>query len=94
VNAIQIRLFGDPRSAGSETPTLDIVLTAEFIPSVDDIVHEPSLNVVCDFIDGYAFGEAIGVGIRSIAGWWTVMSVELVHPIDVGAYNLCLICTD
>lgn len=40
-------------------------------------VREPTQDVICDFVDGFAFGEAIGVGIRSVSGWWTVERVAL-----------------
>ena len=33
--------------------------------------------MICDFIDGFAFGEAMGIGIQSIVGWWTVTDVDL-----------------
>ncbi|KAF8078159.1 hypothetical protein FPV67DRAFT_1603782 [Lyophyllum atratum] len=29
-------------------------------------------DVICDFIDGVAFGDAVGIALRSISGWWTV----------------------
>jgi len=41
------------------------------------IVREPTQDVVCDFVDGFAFGDAIGVGLRSVSGWWTLNHVEL-----------------
>lgn len=30
-----------------------------------------------DFVDGWAFGNAVGVGLRSIEGWWNVVTVEV-----------------
>jgi hypothetical protein len=44
----------------------------------NDLVWEPTQDVVPDFIDGLAFGHALGVGLRSVSGWWTVISVKLV----------------
>jgi hypothetical protein len=46
--------------------------------SNEEIVREPTQDVICDFVDGFAFGKAIGIGIRSSSGWWTVEDVVLV----------------
>ena len=40
-------------------------------------VHEPSQDVICDFVDGIAFGDALGIGIRCDSGWWTVVDVTV-----------------
>ncbi|KAF7295253.1 hypothetical protein MIND_01064200 [Mycena indigotica] len=57
-------------------PTQDIKLTID-IEAVTPNVHlEPSQNVICDFIDGHAFGDALGVGLHSVGGWWTVLSAK------------------
>jgi hypothetical protein len=45
--------------------------------------YHPSQTVVCDFIDGFAFGEAMGIGIQSIVGWWTVSDVDLQNDLKV-----------
>lgn len=37
--------------------------------------HEPTQDVICDFVDGWAFGNALGIGLRSVDGWWTVKEV-------------------
>ncbi len=39
------------------------------------VTHEPTQDVICDFVDGWAFGNALGIGIRSVDGWWTVKEV-------------------
>jgi len=49
----------------------------EFQDRRTPIILQPSQNEWCDFADGYAFGNYIGVGIQSISGWWTVSSVEV-----------------
>lgn len=56
----------------SETPVQIIRLTIEIEDITTLLAHEPSQDVICDFVDGSAFGHAIGIGIRSISGWWTV----------------------
>lgn len=33
--------------------------------------------MACDFVDGWAFGGALGVGVRSVSGWWTVTGASL-----------------
>ncbi|KAH7927731.1 hypothetical protein BV22DRAFT_1110944 [Leucogyrophana mollusca] len=73
----EIRLFGDPRAYNSAFPILSINLQVELdIPELR-VVHEPSHDVVCDFVDGFAFGSVLGVGLRSLDGWWSVIGVKL-----------------
>ncbi|THH15894.1 hypothetical protein EW146_g4658 [Bondarzewia mesenterica] len=77
-----IRLFGDPAAYDSENPTLDITMTVELEPSEPGIVHEAPHDIMSDFVDGFAFGEAVGVGLRSVSGWWTVTSSSLSQDIQ------------
>ncbi|KAI0698480.1 hypothetical protein BC835DRAFT_1268955 [Cytidiella melzeri] len=68
----EIRLFGDPTVSGSDVPVLSIavhVQVEEFHPTV---VTAGTHNVIPDFVEGWAFGDALGVGIRSSGDWWTV----------------------
>ena len=37
-------------------------------------------DIFCDFIDGWAFGDAFGLGVRSLEGWWTAVSIEVSGP--------------
>jgi len=39
--------------------------------------HENSQDVICDFVQGYAFGDTLGIGIRSISGWWTITNANV-----------------
>ena len=41
-------------------------------PGPAPVVRQATHDVACDFVDGFAFGDALGVGLRSVAGWWTV----------------------
>lgn len=75
----QIRLFGDPSHSGTQVPTLSISLSVDiettsetFVP----IIRAPDHNISCDFVGGWAFGDTIGVGVRSLDGWWTVIDVS------------------
>lgn len=77
---IQIRLFGDPRDSGDESPTLKIGVHVSLEHDVRSVVREASHDIVCDFLDGYAFGNSIGVGLRSLDDWWTVQSVS--NPVN------------
>lgn len=74
---LQIRLFGDPATRGVELPTqiIRLVIEVEDFSLAEPFVHEPSQDVICDFLGGYAFGDALGIGLRSISGWWTVVDV-------------------
>ncbi|OCH95283.1 hypothetical protein OBBRIDRAFT_720837 [Obba rivulosa] len=82
----EIRLFGVPRD-GSETPKLSITISATFEWPLFLPMHyatrESSHDVTCDFVDGWAFGDSIGIGMRSISGWWTAKDVTLLNSADV-----------
>ncbi|KAF9557681.1 hypothetical protein CPC08DRAFT_774315 [Agrocybe pediades] len=73
----EIRLFGDPRSYQSEVPiqslTIDIHVKEDDLP----FVHVKPLDVPVEFMSGYAFGDALGIGLQSAAEWWTVAGVNL-----------------
>jgi hypothetical protein len=73
---LQIRLFGDPVvQEGSDVPVQHIKLEIDLEDSSGETfyVHEPSQDVICDFVDGYAFGDTVGIGLRSREGGWTVV---------------------
>lgn len=55
---------------------LQIHLSVEVEEVVQRIEHLATHDVVCDFVSGYAFGDALGVGVRAVDGWWTVETVE------------------
>ncbi|RDB21028.1 hypothetical protein Hypma_011398 [Hypsizygus marmoreus] len=76
----EIRLFGDPAVKGSTSPVQTIRLTVDVKKGSHSLMHEPSQDVLCDFVDGFAFGEVIGMGFRSLSGWWTIKKVKLVLP--------------
>ncbi|KAJ7756820.1 hypothetical protein DFH07DRAFT_473596 [Mycena maculata] len=71
----EIRLFGDAK--WPRTPTQSINLTIDVEVPSHSVELEPSQDVVCDFVDGYAFGDAIGLGVRSLARWWTITDAVL-----------------
>jgi hypothetical protein len=93
LNAVnQIRVFGDPRTHGSDVPVMNINLVVELEPSRLIIKHDSSQDIICDFVDGFAFGDAIGVGLRSVSGWWTVSHVKLVDAtIEVTSLRMLII---
>ncbi|KAG6878795.1 hypothetical protein C0993_008094 [Termitomyces sp. T159_Od127] len=72
-----MRLFGDPFAQGGEIPIQIIRLNIELETKNELLVHEPSLDVVCDFVDGKAFGDAFGITLRSVSGWWTVKRASI-----------------
>ena len=53
-----------------------MTLTMEIESTHRNVVREASQDIICDFVDGQAFGSVLGVGFRSVSGWWTVMSVN------------------
>jgi hypothetical protein len=73
----QIRIFGDPKAQGREIPVQTIRCSVEIQLPTALYVREPSQDVICDFVDGIAFGDALGIGIRCISGWWTVIDVAV-----------------
>lgn len=79
MTCFQIRLFGDPKRA---LPTQSIKLTIELEVPSHSVKLEPTQDVLCDFVDGYAFGDAIGLGVRSLAGWWTVTGAVVANESD------------
>jgi hypothetical protein len=78
-------LFGDPRVySASDTPVLSINLSVQVEPVIQKVVWDSTQDVTCDFVDGFAFGDALGFGLRSVNGWWTVKDVHLSNDhIDV-----------
>ncbi|KAJ7285998.1 hypothetical protein C8J57DRAFT_1286459 [Mycena rebaudengoi] len=70
----EIRLFGDPRE---NTPVQSLRLMIDVELPTHSFVLESTQDVLCDFVDGYAFGDAIGLGVRSVSGWWTVTRASL-----------------
>ncbi|KDQ60583.1 hypothetical protein JAAARDRAFT_76873 [Jaapia argillacea MUCL 33604] len=78
----EIRLFGDPRGYGSDVPIQSISISVGIEIPTEKAVWEPSHDVTCDFLEGYAFGNALGIGLRSISGWWTVTDAKLREQSD------------
>ncbi len=40
------------------------------------VVREASHDIIPDFVNGYAFGNSLSVGLRSVDGWWIVRRVS------------------
>jgi hypothetical protein len=72
---VQIRLFGDPEVGGSETPMLVISVNARFESSSNVLNHETSYDIAPDFVEGFAFGDALGVGLRCLSTSWCTVTV-------------------
>lgn len=72
--SVQIRLFGDP---GTNIPKLIVAINVDVDRSNAPLDLSPDHNIVPDFVDGWTFGRAIGIGLRSSKGWWTVTDVAL-----------------
>jgi len=80
--AVQIRLFGDPKEGGSEAPTLVISVNARFESPSVHIRRETSYDVAPDFVEGFAFGDALGVGLRCLStSSWTVTALSPSHQL-------------
>ncbi|KAK0448367.1 uncharacterized protein EV420DRAFT_1712427 [Desarmillaria tabescens] len=72
----EIRLFGDPHTQDREIPVQSISLSVKFDDDLGSVIRETTQDVICDFVDNFAFGNAIGIGLRSVDGWWTVTDVS------------------
>jgi hypothetical protein len=79
-------------NAKDSTPTLTISLSIKIENHVSDLVLEPALDVVPDFVQGWAFGNAIGISLRNTSlKWWTVKAVKLssISVIAFTAFHFC-----
>ncbi|KAL1730124.1 hypothetical protein EV714DRAFT_284474 [Schizophyllum commune] len=84
----EIRLFGDP---GDGIPVQSLRLTVELESIAEPSAQAvPTHHVYPDFLDGLAFGEAIGLGVRSVAGWWSIADVELQNAVPGLSLSLVL----
>ena len=80
--AVQIRLFGDPKTGGSEAPTLVASVNARFESPSMPIRRETPYDVAPDFVEGFAFGDALGVGLRCLStSSWTVTALSPSHEL-------------
>ncbi|KAJ6488662.1 hypothetical protein C8R47DRAFT_490907 [Mycena vitilis] len=73
----EIRVFGD-----QAVPAQSIKLTINVESTANVAKLESTQDVLPDFVDGYAFGNAIGVGVRSLGGWWNVVGAVVSSPLD------------
>lgn len=63
---------------GTDVPTLTVSLTARIELPRSTVERLPSLDVVPDFIDGWAFGDTVGIFLRNYSpGRWVIDSVSL-----------------
>ncbi|KDR81373.1 hypothetical protein GALMADRAFT_263657 [Galerina marginata CBS 339.88] len=81
----EIRLFGDPlvQQHHSDVPVQKLNLTVRLQEIGSSPIHDQSQDVACDFLAGYAFGDAFGIGIQSGTRWWTAIDIKLNHPVLV-----------
>lgn len=75
---LQIRVFGDPEDKSQTVPVMQIALRVwPSPPSHLEYFRTTDHDILPTFVDGYAFGQAIGVGLQAISDWWTVSRVEM-----------------
>lgn len=72
----QIRLFGDPLVRQRQFPVQLLSVNVAIMDDIPSIQRQPSQDITCHFVSGYAFGDCIGVAIQSWSGWWTVNDVK------------------
>ncbi|KAH7909149.1 hypothetical protein BJ138DRAFT_1090031 [Hygrophoropsis aurantiaca] len=78
----EIRLFGDSHVYNSSYPILSLNIQVDMETPELRVVHAPSHDIVCDFVDGIAFGSALGVGLRSVNGWWRIVGIKVMPSED------------
>ena len=81
-------MFGDPLFHESQVPVQKLGVRIQIEELCPFITHRKSQDIICDFFNGYAFGNALGVGIQSLKDWWTVASVELTTAATVSMFPL------
>ena len=65
-NSSQIRLFGDPQVYNNnDIPALGIGFAVRIESQPQTVERLPTFDVVPDFVDGWAFGGAIGIFLRN-----------------------------
>ncbi|KAF8502452.1 hypothetical protein JB92DRAFT_2740590 [Gautieria morchelliformis] len=69
----EIRLFGDPEAGSHQEPELDVNVSITLEPRQEQVTLDPALHVVCDFLEGWAFGTALGIGVLAVEGTWEVI---------------------
>jgi len=81
LNSPQIRLFGDPQvHNGNDIPILSVTLTVQVELPRPGVERLPSSDVVPDFVDGWAFGDAIGIFLRNYSpDRWVINSATLAN---------------
>ncbi|KIJ29883.1 hypothetical protein M422DRAFT_214788 [Sphaerobolus stellatus SS14] len=72
----EIRLFGDPKAFGRKIPVLDLGINISLEYREQGIISDPNLHVICDFVEGWAFGTVLGLGIHSSGEDWEVTGVQ------------------
>ena len=66
-----------------ESPTLQISFKVEAEVKQHALEREISHDVLCDFVDGFAFGDVLGIGVRSVGGFWRIDNVEVLDSPEV-----------
>lgn len=89
---LKIRLFGDPQVSDTETPHMSIhtLVGIQGPPPASALVVR-SRHVIPDFVDGWAFGSALGVGLRASADWLNIVDISLRNAESNVCPHLCTV---
>ena len=67
---------------------LSVNFQAAFECIADAVTRQESHDITCSFVGGFAFGDALGVGLRSSDGWWKVEGLEVdEHLTEVSLFS-------
>lgn len=58
-------------------PTLSITVRVDAEIAKFEMSIEESHHVVPNLVEGWAFGNALGIGLRSSSEWWTVKDIKV-----------------
>ena len=86
----KIRLYGDPSDMGRDKPDLQFSINVKIEERRYEVVRDKSIDVICDFVGGYAFGDCIGLVFRSIDGWWSVQKLVPARGLPLVSLYSCV----
>ena len=71
-------------------PAIQVTYTLDLEIPLPLLTVQDTHHVVPDFIDGWAFGNVLGIGVVSTGAWWTITGAKiLVDSAEVRIIHSC-----